>query len=100
MISDEINNVIREESTEVTMANNDTTTPIPVPPNNQALILKLLTSLEAKLDNKIDNINNMVAEFNPQIKILNNKSHNTEMMYPSTTPTPEPEPPDPNLQDA
>ena len=82
------------------MANNDTTTPIPVSPNNQALMLKLLALLEAKLDNKIDNINNMVAEFNPQIKILNNKINNIKMMHPSTTPTPEPEPPDPNLQDA
>ena len=60
----EVWDVSKEEFTEVTMANNDATTPTPEPLNYNDLTLKtlklllpeLLAPMEAKLSNLIDNI--------------------------------------------
>ena len=61
MISDEI----REESTEVNIANNDPTTPTPVPPptNYNDLFLKLLQEALVPLYAKVNNFAILTADF-------------------------------------
>ena len=55
------------------MANNDTTTPTPEPPNNSDLILKLLPQLLAPLEAQLNNIK---SNLSAQINDLNNLVHN------------------------
>ena len=60
MISDEIS----EESTEVNIANNDPTTPTPVPPptNNNEIFLKLLQEALVPLYEKVNNFAILTAD--------------------------------------